>query len=426
MKALRVTPFLLLLAATARGGEGDLKSTPLISSNLYKTQAEKQIVERIRAGAFDGNTVELCTDDLPKCDSDEFKRYKKVGDDGKTTYPLTIQQTDWEGLPRVVKGAVIRALAYFAYEYPSRESSKPEYAPIDVVMRRGLVWTSPLSLLSPNSGDRYLKFADPSSLIGGVGSNAYGPNCWYNAIAAIADYRAPYARGQLLARASWDRPRFMGAAEFRHHMRQFTEVKEPEFGDVIRYYTDDPVYDEDRDIYNGEVHAAVYIGREEYAGGEGKKTVHDIALTKNGRNDRNLLVFQDTRGLDWMYLKDPGGQNTPAGERIKKGYFRVKRGASLLDPGTVGRASDTHAAYQIDQRNYADRWLCLAKLIDPPGKDKDCYDYPGKDKWVTLPYSGSVLAPSVGEAKAPKARPAPLPKIERTIRQPSLRLKGSG
>jgi hypothetical protein len=422
MKALRVAPLLLLLAAIARGGEVDLKSTPLISSPVYDTgRAEKQIIDRIRAGVYDGYTVQLCADDISKCKSDEFKPYKKVGDGGETTYPLTIQRNEWEGIPGAVRDAAVRGLVDRAWNFP-----KGDHSPIDVVIRGDPVGASPLSLLSPNSSERYLKFADPSSLVGGLGSNAYGPNCWYNAVAAIADDRAPYSRGQLLARTSWNRPRFMGAAEFRHHMQKFTEVKDPQFGDVIRYYTNDPVYDEDRSIYNGEVHAAVYVGQEEYVGGEGKKAVRDIALTKNGRSDLDFLIFQDARGLDALYFSDPAGPDIPAGQQIKKGYFRVKRGSALLDPGTVGRASDAHGAYQIDQRNYADRWLCLAKLIDPPGKDKDCYDYPGRDKWVTLPHSESGLATGGGEAKLLKARPAPLSKFERKIRQPALNVKGSG
>jgi hypothetical protein len=117
-----------------------------------------------------------------------------------------------------------------------------------------------------------------------------------------------------------------------------------------------------------------------------QKGIREIVLTKNGRSDLDFLIFQDIQGLDETYLPAPGSSNPASGtpNQPKKGYFRVKRAAALLDPASVGRLSDAHGAYQVDLKNYMDRWLCLAKLIDPPtGTDTTCYSYP--TEWMTLP-----------------------------------------
>ena len=47
------------------------------------------------------------------------------------------------------------------------------------------------------------------------------------------------------------------------------------------------------------------------------------------------------------------------------------------------RLSGAHGGYLVDLKNYADRWLCLANLIDPQA-GSTCYNsYP--EEWFTLP-----------------------------------------
>ena len=70
----------------------------------------------------------------------------------------------------------------------------------------------------------------------------------------------------------------------------------------FNYYTDDPIYD-NKLIFGGEVHAAVFVGKETYRNGAGKPTTREIALTKNGRSDLDFLIFQDVRGLDETYCR---------------------------------------------------------------------------------------------------------------------------
>jgi hypothetical protein len=326
---------------------------------------------------------------------------------------LTIQKSDWAALPTPVKNAVVREIVYYTWGHTKRN-----YSPLDVVLEGDVVGTSPLAYLAPGSGASYLHFARPESLVGGRGNDSYGPNCWYNAISAIADVGSAYARSQMLAPASWDRPRFLGPTEFRRHMRNFTQVTEPQFGDIIRYYTDAPVYG--GLIYGGEIHAAVYVGKETYVHEQGRKSVREIALTKNGRSELDFLIFQDIRALDEAYLPSPvGGASTSGspGQQPKKGYFRVKRGVALLDPATVGGLSDAHGAFQVDLKNYMDRWLCLGKLIDPPAGNKlKCYSYPAE--WMTLPADEPTpSSPLAHTMKTMKIQRAPL--LEMKGRAPS-------
>ena len=66
-------------------------------------------------------------------------------------------------------------------------------------------------------------------------------------------------------------------------MREFFKVQEPHFGDIIRYYTEEPIYGGYRNlVFGGEVHAAVYIGTETIDHCDGGLEVREIALTKNG------------------------------------------------------------------------------------------------------------------------------------------------
>ncbi|UZM15851.1 hypothetical protein LZV00_08985 [Pseudomonas kielensis] len=113
------------------------------------------------------------------------------------------------------------------------------------------------------------------------------------------------------------------------------------------------------------MHAAVYIGKENYTREDGSKAVRDIALTKNGRSDSDFLIFQDVRGMDENYLRSGEVPAVDSSQQIKKGYFRVNKGSSLLDPTSAGRLADTYGSYLVDIKNYTDRWLCLGKMISP-------------------------------------------------------------
>ena len=77
-----------------------------------------------------------------------------------------------------------------------------------------------------------------------------------------------------------------------------------------------------------------------------------------------------------------------------------------MDPATAGKLSGAHGGYLVDIKNYTDRWLCLAKLINPPmGDDKTCYSYPAD--WMILPLAEPT--PPSSESKPPnKMQQAPL------------------
>ena len=162
----------------------------------------------------------------------------------------------------------------------------------------------------------------------------------------------------------------MGPTEFRFHLRMFfDEVESPEFGDIIRYYTDEEIYS--GIVFGGEIHAAVYVGREVVTDKYGNTTSRDIALTKNGRSDLDFLIFQDVSAMDEVYLSKLSEDNPlirqfNEKDPRRKGFFRVRKGSKILDPGSVGISSDSYAAFLIDQFNYKDRWACLAGRIKPP------------------------------------------------------------
>lgn len=379
MKRFRISLVILFLCVTSFAQDFVLKTSPLISSPLYSEERViNEIIDRIRSGVYNGYTVDLCVDDPKRCEVDVFEPYKKERE-GKIVYELRLDKGMWPCLHAEVQQAVLREIIYYTWGHPTKA-----HPPLDVSISE-TDKSSPLDLLSPHSKKMYLQFGQPEYLVGGKGKNAYGPNCWYNSIAAIADKDSHYAHKKNLAKASWEKHRFMGPTEFRFHMNSFEEVSTPQFGDIIRYYTDEEIYS--GIVFGGEIHAAVYVGRADIDA-DGKGTLREIALTKNGRNDLNFLMFQDVEAMDEIYLaklpedspllKKSGGKDPR-----KKGYFRVKSGSKLLDPAEVGKISDCYAAYLIDQLNYRDRWDCLSGETDPPPGDNDtCYDYPCK--WLIL------------------------------------------
>lgn len=415
MHCLRGLALLAVLPAVVRAGDVALRTTPLLETPFYdRAEVEREVLRRIRAGVYDGYPAGLCIENPAGCTADVFNPYKT--DSG---YVLVIHRDRWDGLPAEVRDAAVREIVYFVWGHPNRVHS-----PVDVAIDGDPVGASPLAHLSPASASAYLRFAGPEVLVGARGIDSYGPNCWFHAIAAIADGRSAYARARLLAPAVWEKPRFMGPTEFRLHLRQFTQVTSPQFGDVIRYYTDDPIYGGYQGmVFGGEVHAAVYVGRETSIV-NGRTASREIALTKNGRTELDFLMFQDVRGLDEAYLPPPGGDAAvPAGQRIKKGYFRVNRGGALLDPAATGRRSAAHGGHLVDTKNYADRWLCLAKLIDPPaGEGKNCYSYP--DAWMTLPTAapGAVVEARPGKGR----RSPPVPPVGPPLRLGAHRAKADG
>lgn len=369
----------MILCITSFAQDFVVKTSPLITSPLYReADVINEIINRIRSGVYNGYTVDLCVDDPKRCEVGVFEQYKKERE-GKIVYELRLDKGMWPCLHAEVQKAVFREIIYYTWGHPTRA-----HPPLNVSISE-TDNSSPLDHLSPHSKKMYLQFGRSEYLVGGLGRNAYGPNCWYNSIAAIADKDSLYARKKNLAAASWEKHRFMGTTEFRFHMNSFEEVSIPKFGDIIRYYTDEEIYS--GIVFGGEIHAAVYVGRTDTAT-DGKGTLREIALTKNGRNDLNFLMFQDVEAMDKLYLaklpedspllKKSGGKDPR-----KKGYFRVKSGSKLLDPATVGTISDSYAAYLIDQLNYRDRWDCLSGKKDPPPGDNDtCYDYPRK--WLIL------------------------------------------
>ncbi|HWB58834.1 MAG TPA: hypothetical protein VG733_05050 [Chthoniobacteraceae bacterium] len=370
-KIISVLAFVFFIGAAF--SEPPVKSQSLISSSYFnKDIASRQILTRINHGIYDGYEAELDIVDPKRCESPIFLPYKKM-ENGKTDYVVKLDKNKFAKIPDEVKKAVIDGILYHTWGYPFRE----DHPPLSVEFASGKD-TNPLDQLSAYTKKRYLQFASDRMLAGGKGADAYGPNCWYSSISAIADSSSSYARIRQLAKATWNQPRFMGATEFRFHMRDFEEVKTPQFGDIIRYYCDEQFYS--GDVYDGELHAAIYIGRERYIKPDGKFYYRDIALTKNGRSDLDFLIFQDVAALDALYLgKLPG--NSPllkfgnGTDPRKKGYFRIKKGAALIDPAKDKDESKAYAAYLIDQINYKDRWSCLAGVTHPP-HGGTCYTYP--------------------------------------------------
>jgi hypothetical protein len=367
---------LLVLAAPAVAEDIKLRTTLLVDSPYFDdARAEEEILQRIEAGIYEGYKVELCIDDLSQCQCSLFDKYRQ---EGQETPILIIKTSEWAELPQAVRDAAIREIKYYTWGHPKRADS-----PRDVAIVSGPLRTSPLALLSPHAAAAYLQFIDVQSRKGGLGENAYGPNCWYNAIAAIADEESQYAQSRLLKPADWSEPRFMGPVEFRHHMQHFVEVETPQFGDVIRYYTDEPIFEGNRGIANGEKHAAVYVGTESWVDKNGEVQTRQLALTKNGRNELSFLMFQDLAGLDEEYLTVPvanDGAAPPA--PLKRGFFRIKPRSDLRDPANCGELSSAYDGYMIDNRNMSDRWLFLAALQKAAAPEDRFGGFP--KEWLTL------------------------------------------
>lgn len=376
-----------MMSGISRGDT--LLAQPLITSLYFDERGiKKTLVKRVEAGLYNNIDTVLCRTDLSQCESPKFERYKNETGD-VLEYTIRLEENTWSTLPPEVKEAYL--LARINWDWGILPSSPISPNPLHVVYTDG-EFRSPLERLSPESQSRYLQYAEKQERKGGVGVNAYGPNCWYNSIAAIADNRASYAQANDLRKARWEKARFMGPAEFRFLMETyFEEVEEPRFGDIVRYYTADNFYDEDLYIYSGEVHAAVYIGREQIKDGSGMTGHRDIVLTKNGRYDMNFLIFQDIARLDKIYLlgegvSDPRLEKHEGIEPRGRGYFRVKEGVTILDPATAGSKSDAYPAYIVDRINYRDRLAILAGEIQlPADSEETAYSYP--KYWLLDPSS---------------------------------------
>ncbi|MER9851988.1 hypothetical protein NKJ55_32790 [Mesorhizobium sp. M0106] len=356
------------------GASLQLQSELLRHSQLYdEGRAGREAIKRIREGVYDRYTADLCIDDISRCKSEVFQPFKSE-ENGLTSYSITISSEKWDSYPSEIQFEVVQEILFYSWGHSNRS-----YPPLFSETDRTSI--SPLDFLSPSSATMFATFGSPEYLRGGLGGSAYGPNCWYNSISAIADNRSRYANSKKLSSGPWDKPRFMGPSEFRCHMKQFTAVADPKFGDIVRYYVEDPIYNEKDNVYGGEIHAAVFVGEDHQSSGVTPDS-RQIVLTKNGRSDLNFMIFQDVKGLDKVYLGGgDDGFGTAAVHGGMKQFVRVMDGGSLFDPAT---ASDTpcYQAYRLDLKNYHDRWECLAGRLDPPpGQDKTCYDYP--ENWLT-------------------------------------------
>ncbi len=332
-----------------------LITAKVIKSKQYDVkEAEQEIVARIKLGIYNDYEVDLCIDDLKRCNIEEFTKYKK-----DSSYTLTLSPGEWNSASDLIKKEILNEIIYYTWGHEEKK-----YNALDVSFTNN---ESPFDFINVKSKEMYKVFSKPRYLKGGKGKYAYGPNCWYTSISSIVDKDCKYSRLFNLKSSTWDNPRFMGAAEFRCYMSKFEKVSSPQFGDIVRYYTDSAYYDESIDLYNGEVHAAIYIGVDSTISKE-------IVLTKNGRNDLNFLLFQDVKGLDELYLgtndKDP---------RIKN-YFRLKAGTTFFDAAICGSCSDCYKAYKIDSTNYQQRWECLVGRIqsDTCNGKLSCYCFPKK------------------------------------------------
>jgi len=388
MTLLRAVVCLFVFSAIARSETPQLRSRPLVQSASFdRAKAVAVIEERLVRDVYSGYPVDLCIDDPRRCDCEAFQEYR-ISENGTVSYKLTLKSGDWKTLPEVVKKEVVNEILYVTWGV-----GKPTFPPLDVAFVDGKTETSPFSKLSAAAAERYLTYARPEAHAGGVGRNAYVPNCWFNAISAICDESAEYARLRSLAKANWAHPRFMGPTEFRLHMKNFDETHEPQFGDIVRYYTDEAYYD--GMIYCGEVHAAVYLGVESFQGSDGKPATRELALTKNGRSDADFLIFQDIAGMDQTYLSPAGGTAQTPQRTVKKGYFRVRRDSSVINPVICGTVSSAYAGYVLDQKNYADRFLCLSGTV-PPAEGGNC----PLNSDELLPEHQAVQVPERGPEKA--------------------------
>jgi len=350
---MRCILFLLLLAELGFAQHCvELNATQLVMSDHYDNAVETaKIKERIIAGVYDNRKVLLCRTTSESCVKHLLDAYKIENENA-----IILKSGDWESYPDFLKEEIVASILYDTWGHPM----KPD-GPLSVVYKSG---QSPFDYLNPESKMRFGSFSKPDYLQGGKGADAYGPNCWYSSISAIVDKSSSLARNYELHTQEWRKNRFMGAAEFRCHMQNFVKVDNPEFGDIVRYYTDSIYYDPSNEIYHGEVHAAVFIGRD---------SIGNIVLTKNGRSDLNFLVFQYELDVDRLYFSP---------SRVKKGYFRLQKGRSFMDPSTDTTCS-CYKSYQVDMANYTDRFKCLANRITPRpcNNVRPCYCYP--EVWAT-------------------------------------------
>jgi hypothetical protein len=356
-----------VLAADHRDELPSLDLLALSESPVYEEdRVRREIIHRILSGMYENERVQLCSSDPERCSSKDFARYEEERD-GVVGYSITIAMEAWDRYPTEVQDEVIRELVSRTWG-----GADTEYPPLFVTFAGEDRTTTPLDVLSPDSRKMFVNYPRRDSLRGGIGAQAFGPNCWYNAISAIADERSTYAKSRNISGGTWNKPRFMGPAEFRCHMKQFYQVSSPGFGDIARYYVDRPIYD--GLVSRGEIHAAVVVGQADTLGDDGG--LSRVVLTKNGYRPSNFLVYQDVRALDEMYLP-PNEFGTPPSKVKKRRYFRVKEGASILDPATAGESASCYSAYRVDQSHYEKRWECLAGRLDPPpGESSTCYDYP--------------------------------------------------
>lgn len=77
MQLFRAAVLLVVLPSAAHAREVVLQTTPLLASPFYdRARVEKEVIERIHTGVYDGYQAELCVDDPARCDAGVFKPYK--------------------------------------------------------------------------------------------------------------------------------------------------------------------------------------------------------------------------------------------------------------------------------------------------------------------------------------------------------------
>ncbi len=325
-----------------------------INSREYNSKkVAALIINRINEGVYNGYKVDLCVDKPERCESLSYSKVTKKDE----RFFITISNDEWSEYPDQLKDEILNEIIYYTWGH-----KKNKYSPLVVTTQNN---SSPLELLNPSSKEMFMNFSKSEYLKGGNGKNAYGPNCWYNAISSIVGSKSQYSKSKQLRASDWNRPRFMGATEFRCYMDKFEKVDAPKYGDILRYYSDSTYYDESIILYNGEVHAATYIGADT------SNKIEEIILTKNGRNDLGFLILQDSKESDSYYL------STDDNDPRVKGFFRVKPKSKFFDPAICGKCSDCYEAYKIDSINYHKRWKCLSGELNTCYDSISCYDcYP--------------------------------------------------
>ncbi len=327
------------------------------SENFQFLEINKLIEDRIEQGIYDGYNVELCVDNPERCDSTDFGAHPDL-----KGLKIRIYSEKWDEYNQTLKDEILNEILFYTWGHQQNK--------FNPLVFQDSNQQSPFDFLNNLSAKMFMNFSPTDYLKGGKGGNAYGPNCWYNSISSIVDQSRPYAISKELQSSSWSNPRFMGPSEFRCFMKKFEQVSDPIFGDIVRYYTDSIHYDESRLIYNGEVHAANYVGTDTI------NKIEEVILTKNGRSDLGFLIFQDSKEADSYYLSDKN--NDP---RIK-GFFRVRPKSTFYDPAICGKCSDCYEAYKVDSINYFNRWKCLDSKLKTCNDSTSCYEcFPGKSNW---------------------------------------------